>query len=116
MRPSGDQARRLLGAADVEVSDPLARHLSLTAGAGIAQASAGSYRYGGYRYGPKNARDRAQLYGYGTLGLAWNDGALSLKLDRNMKSQGDRRLYGHPAPSDRTEARRVRKRRVRTGR
>src|SRR3546814_3975455 len=37
MRPSGDQARRLLGATDVEVSYPLARHLSLTAGDGIAQ-------------------------------------------------------------------------------
>src|SRR3546814_13830287 len=96
MRPSGDQARRLLGAADVEVSYPLARHLSLTAGAGIAQASAGSYRYGGYRYGPKNVRDRVQLYGYGSLGLAWSDGALSLQLDRNMKRLGDRRLSGTP--------------------
>ncbi|HEY9540606.1 MAG TPA: hypothetical protein VIR05_03090 [Luteimonas sp.] len=100
MRPSGDQARRLLGAADVEVSYPLARHLSLTAGAGIAQASAGPYRYGGYRYGPKNARDRVQLYGYGSLGLAWSDGALRLQLDRNMNSLGDRRLYGTQAPSD----------------
>src|SRR3546814_1383808 len=59
---------------------------------------AGPYRYGGYRYGPKNVRDRVQLYGYGSLGLAWSDGALSLQLDRNMNSLGDRRLYGTQAP------------------
>src|SRR3546814_5676124 len=48
----------------------------------------------------KNARDRVQLYGYGSLGLAWSDGALRLQLDRNMNSLGDRRLYGTQAPSD----------------
>lgn len=102
--------RRVTGAADATLSWPLTRHLSLSAGAGIAQATVtvygpryppghppGSppYYYGGghaYRY------DRVQRYGYGSIGLAWSDGPWRLQVDRNMNSLGARRVYGDRAP------------------
>lgn len=114
--------RRVTGAADATLSWPLARHLSLSAGAGIAQATVTVYgpRYppGGppgdpptypptyppgsppYYYGANRLYryDRVQRYGYGSLGLAWSHGPWRLQVDRNMNSLGERRVYGGRAP------------------
>jgi hypothetical protein len=94
--------RRLAGAADATLSWPIARHLSLSAGAGIGQATITTY---GYRrppslYGAARAYryDHVRSYAYGSLGVAWSDGPWRLQVDRNMNSLGDRRVYGARAP------------------
>lgn len=98
VRVSGDRDRRLRGAADVDASWPLTQHLSVNAGAGIAQAAVAPYGAGGYRHpGPRH--DPVRLYGYGNVGLAWSDGPWHLQLDRNASSIGKRRAYGTQAPS-----------------
>jgi len=90
MRPVGEGNDRLLGAADLDVRWPLAQHVSLSAGAGIAQTSGSPYDgspYGqdGYRsYGDRH--DQLRLYGYGQLGLAWSNGPWHLELDRVVSS------------------------------
>lgn len=106
-----DDARntRVLGAADASLSWPLMRRLSLSAGAGIAQAvvrshGPGSYPRRGYEneneYGYGYGYERVQLYGYGNLGLAWSEGPWRLQVDRNTSSLGARRVYGHGASTD----------------
>jgi hypothetical protein len=102
MRQDGGTGQRVLGAADASLSWPLARHLSLSAGAGIAQANVAAYRRrpypgGGGTYGYRY--DRVQVYGYGNLGLAWSDGPWRLQVDRNASSLGDRRVYGERTPA-----------------
>lgn len=98
IRVSGDQDRHLLGAADLGVSWPLTRHVSLSAGAGIAQAAVASYGSGWYHHHGYQLY-HIQLYGYGHLGLAWSDGPWHLQLGRNMSSLGERRAYGTHASS-----------------
>lgn len=97
IRASGDPDQRMLAAADVDASWPLTRHVSLTAGAGVAEAAVRSHDPGGHGY----YRDgyRTMLYGYGSLGLAWSNGQWRLQLDRNMNSLGARRAYGTRTPS-----------------
>lgn len=94
---SGKHGQDLSGAADIGASWPVAPHLSISAGAGIAQASVrshGSRRYAyGYRY------QHVQRYGYGNLGLAWSDGPWRLQLDHNRNSLGNRQAYGAGSPS-----------------
>lgn len=101
IRVSGDGDLR--GAADIDASWPLGEHLSVTAGAGIAQAAVASHGPGGYSGGywyPTDPRyDRVRVYGYGNLGLAWSEGPWHLQLDRNRSSMGSRRAYGTQAPS-----------------
>jgi hypothetical protein len=101
IRVDGDRNHRLRGAADLDASWPLSRHLSLSAGVGIAQVAVASYRRGRssrytYRYPP-----RVRGYGYGNLGLAWSDGPWRLQLDRNANSLGKQRpaYGGHAAPA-----------------
>lgn len=96
-----DDARNplVLGAADASLGWPLTQRLSLSAGAGVAQAAVraddpGRYPRYGYGY------ERVQLYGYGNLGLAWSDGPWRLQVDRNKSSLGERRVYGTRASSD----------------
>lgn len=89
------QDQRVLGAADVDASWPVTRHVSLSAGAGIAQAVVRAHDPWGYGHG----YDRVQLYGYGNLGLAWSDGPWRLQLDRNANSLGARGAYGAWGPS-----------------
>lgn len=94
--------RRVTGAADATLSWPVSRHLSLAAGAGIGQATITTYgsRRPPYLYGAARAYryDHVRSYAYGSLGLAWSDGAWRLQVDRNMNSLGDRRVYGARAP------------------
>lgn len=96
IRTSGARQQRLLGAANVAVNYPLAPHVSVSAGFGVAQAAIGShdphaYRYRGYRQAP------IKTYGYGSLGLVWSDGPVRLQLARNFNSLGSRRVYGAQA-------------------
>lgn len=94
--------RRVTGAADATLSWPVAQHLSLSAGAGIGQATITTYRprRPPYPYGAQRSYryDHVRSYGYGSLGLAWSDGPWRLQVDRNMNSLGDRRVYGARAP------------------
>jgi hypothetical protein len=92
LHPLGGRGQRLLGAADANVSWPLTPHLSLIAGAGVAQATVrpryrSGYRSRGRGYG------RLQSYGYGNLGLAWAAGPWRLRLDRNLSSLDAGRAY-----------------------
>lgn len=99
MRPVDGPRQQLLGAADIELNYPLSRHLSLAAGAGIAQASIRAY--GPHAYGAGyQGRYAVEAYGFGSLGLAWTSGRLRLQLDRNLNSLGDRRAYGSEGPRD----------------
>lgn len=101
IRVSDDGEQHFRGAADVAVSWPLTRHISLSAGAGIAQVAVRSYgpgRHPYYEYGDRYKYSQVQLYGYGNLGLAWNAGPWRLQVDRNMNSLGARRAYGTQAP------------------
>lgn len=98
VRVSGNQDRRLLGAADLELRWPLTRHVSLSTGAGIAQTAVASYEPGSYQHYGHDAP--IELYGYGHLGLAWSDGPWHLQIGRNMNSLGERRVYGTQASSN----------------
>lgn len=98
VRVGGSGNRRLRGAADMAASWPLTQHLSLSAGAGVAQTAV--RRGGYYRQYPGPGHDHVLLYGYGNLGLAWTDGPWRLQMDRTMNSLGQRRAYGSRAPSD----------------
>jgi hypothetical protein len=90
---SGRHDQRLLGAADLGFRWPLAQHISVSAGAGIAQASIGSYGPPGYPYRAYRY-EHVRIYGYGNLGLAWSDGPWRLQVDRTRSSLGARRAYG----------------------
>lgn len=95
----GDGNDHLLGAADLAVRWPLAQHVSLSAGAGIAQTTDSPYGHDGYYpYGYRH--DRHRLYGYGQLGLAWRNGPWQVELDRVMSS-----LATQPAGNPRTGSR-----------
>lgn len=98
IRVSGDRDSCLRGAADIDASWPVTQHLSVNAGAGIAQTDVAPYGADGYRH-PDWRHDPIQLYGYGNVGLAWSDGPWHLQLDRNRNSIGARRAYGTQAPS-----------------
>lgn len=100
MHPHEGDGRRVLGAADAELSVPLSRALSLSAGAGIAEAMlsrypAGRYAANGDYYA---GATRPRRYGFGNLGLGWHQGPWRLRLDRHFNSLGDRRVYGGEAP------------------
>ena len=106
-RIDDDGEKHFRGAADVAVSWPLAQHVSLSAGAGIAQVAVRSYGPGrrpyygsgsGSGYGYRYRYSHVQWYGYGNLGLAWSDGPWRRQVDRNMKSVGSRPVYGPQAP------------------
>lgn len=96
---AGRQDQRWLGAADAGASWPLARHVTLTAGAGVAQAVVRDYGRRGY-YRRHAYYGRLQRYGYGNLGLAWSNGPWRLQVDRNATSLGTRRAYGGASASD----------------
>lgn len=86
IRVIDDGNHRLLGAADLSVHWPLAQHVSLSAGAGIAQATDSPYGHDGYRPPYGYRRGQFRLYGYGQLGLAWSDGPWHVELDRIVSS------------------------------
>jgi hypothetical protein len=71
-RPQGRGWSRVVGAADADLRWPLAPHLALVAGLGVAQFQ---YRYE-YHAG------RLTHYGYGNAGLAWTHGPLRLEVSR----------------------------------
>lgn len=70
-RPLGSGWSRTVGAVDLNLRWPLAPHLSLVSGVGVAQ-----FQYYGYHAG------RTDLYGYGDAGLAWTRGPLRLEVSR----------------------------------
>jgi len=91
----GSQSRhRLRGAADISVHWPLARHFSLSAGAGIAQSPIAPYNAYGYGHagpheyghdghtGSYSHRRSEDFHSYGHVGLLWSRGPWRIELDR----------------------------------
>jgi hypothetical protein len=86
----GAKNQLLRGAADINLHWPLARHFSLSAGAGITQSLAAPYRpyhhvYNGsssHAYANYAYSSRADHYSYGHVGLLWSDGPWRIELDR----------------------------------
>ncbi|MEP6907123.1 MAG: hypothetical protein ABI858_03960 [Pseudoxanthomonas sp.] len=100
---AGDHRPR--AAADVNFNWPLGWQVSLSAGAGVAQALAvrppdryahgrgGSYSYRRYAH----LYDNGSPYRYGHAGLMWSDGTWRVELDRIVTDSGAQRLPGYPA-------------------
>ena len=93
------------GAADVNFRWPLPAHFSLNAGVGVAQPLPARSYYGGpsdgaWTYFPGYGAYRAQrpgsYYGYGQLGLAWNDGPWRVELDRIATDPSQRWMAAAP--------------------
>ena len=87
----GKGRHRLRGAADISVHWPLARHFSLSAGAGIAQSPIAPYNAYGYGRADTHEYDHAGSYShvrsadfhsYGHVGLLWSRGPWRIELDR----------------------------------
>jgi len=82
--------RQPRGAADINLHWPLARHFSLSAGAGITQSL--MVPYSSYHYVYADSYDhaytshygsvRANHYSYGHVGLLWSSGPWRMELDR----------------------------------
>jgi len=98
IRVDRGHAQRMLGAADAELVWPLGERLSLSAGAGVAQALVVTrYTYGHWDY----VYERGKVYGYGNVGLAWRQGPWTLQLDRTRTSLGSDGAYaGTRQPAD----------------
>lgn len=79
------------GAADIDVHWPLLWHLSLSAGAGVAQSLVSPYS--SYEYGHVN------IYDYGHAGLMWADGPWRVEVDRIMIDASVRRQGGDRVPA-----------------
>lgn len=97
----GSRSRqRLRGAADISVHWPLARHFSLSAGAGIAQSPIAPYNAYGYGHagsheyghaGSYSHRRGADFHRYGHAGLLWSHGPWQVELDRILADPETRR-------------------------
>ncbi len=87
----GAEGHRPRGAADLSLHWPLAEHLSLSAGAGVAQSLAASYRPYRYDQARSYRPDRAGLSNYGHVGLLWTQGPWRIELDRIMADPETRR-------------------------
>jgi uncharacterized protein (TIGR02001 family) len=77
LRPVGSRDARTHPAAEANLRWPLAHHLSLLVGVGVARFQHGSYGY----YG-SYAEPRPEYYRYGQAGLAWSAGRWHVELDR----------------------------------
>jgi uncharacterized protein (TIGR02001 family) len=80
------------GAADLSFHWPLARHLSLSAGVGVAQPLMAPYTpYRGHSsYYDYN---RTGLHGYGHAGLLWSNGSWRMEIDRIMADPGTQQQW-----------------------
>jgi hypothetical protein len=86
----GAKSEQPRGAADLNLHWPLARHFSLSAGAGITQslvAPYSPYHHGyknpyGHAYASHAHSARANHYSYGQVGLLWSNGPWRIELDR----------------------------------
>ena len=103
----GAGGHRPRGAADLNVHWPLAGHFSVSAGAGVAQSLAASYRPyrydharpASYDYPRPYRRDRTGLSRYGHLGLLWAKGPWRIELDRIVADPATRRQGDYPGAS-----------------
>ncbi|OOG56927.1 hypothetical protein B0E48_10640 [Rhodanobacter sp. C03] len=90
----GEKSQQPRGAADINLHWPLARHFSLSAGAGITQSLTAPYSpyhhvYAGpysRAYANQAGSARANHYSYGHVGLLWSHGPWWIELDRIMKA------------------------------
>jgi hypothetical protein len=74
--------RRPRAAADLGFHWPLAWHLSLSAGAGIAESLVPPANYHGHTHTGPNGYHPASHYAYGHAGLMWSNGPWQVELDR----------------------------------
>lgn len=96
------------GAADINFHWPLARHFSLSAGAGITQSLMTpytSYRhvyadsYDHHAYAGHSGSVRAGHYSYGHVGLLWRNGPWQIELDRIVAAPQAQQQWNNPGAS-----------------
>jgi len=97
---TGHQPR---GAADLDLHWPLARHFSLSIGAGVTQSLAA--RYGSCRCGDKSSENHgyespygrvpAGHYSYGHVGVSWGGGSWRIELDRIVTAPEAKQQWGN---------------------
>jgi uncharacterized protein (TIGR02001 family) len=88
--PISAKSRQPRGAVDINLHWPLARHFSLSAGAGITQSLMAAYSpyrrvYAGsysHAYANHAYSARANHYSYGHVGLLWSNRPWQIELDR----------------------------------
>lgn len=95
VRVLGVGDHRLRGAADLDFQWPLPGHFYFSAGAGIAQGAAVSYR--AYEHaGPYREHGSPDFYRYGQAGLTWAMGDWRAELQRIVTAPRVRRRHGAP--------------------
>lgn len=104
MRPLGSAGGHILGAVEMAVHWPLARHVHVSAGIGVAQTIDRSYSYAGnHAYGSGDGqgywRERVRSYRYGQLGLGWSRGPWQLQVGRVFASRTSRQTRASRASS-----------------
>jgi uncharacterized protein (TIGR02001 family) len=94
LRAVGTRDSRVTAAADAGFRWPLTRHVSFSAGAGVAQslgARRRTYTYGDSGTYHHHAYRHDSPYRYGQVGLLWSDGAWRVEIDRIATDLGARR-------------------------
>lgn len=87
----GDQPR---GAADISLHWPLARHVWLSAGAGVSQSLIATREdYRGGHDADSYYSLRPGLHGYGHAGLLWSNGPWKVELDRILAAPETRQQW-----------------------
>ncbi|HET7359170.1 MAG TPA: hypothetical protein VFJ04_03400 [Rhodanobacteraceae bacterium] len=86
-------AGRPRAAADLGVHWPLARHLYLSAGVGVAESAPGAGRHHRYDATDGYYRVRTSLHRYGHAGLLWSKGPWQIELDRIVADAAMRRQW-----------------------
>lgn len=103
----GAKGRQPHGAADLDLHWPLARHFSLSIGAGITQSfvatddscRCGYARSADHDYESLYGRTRGGHYGYGHVGLSWRNGPWRIALDRVATAPKAQQQWGGPGAS-----------------
>jgi uncharacterized protein (TIGR02001 family) len=89
----GPRGHRPRGAADLNLHWPLAGHFAFSAGAGVAQSLATSYRPYRGGYARRYRRGASGLGSYGHVGLLWSKGPWRIELDRLLADPAIRRQW-----------------------
>ena len=92
----GAKSQQPRGAADINLHWPLARHFSVSAGAGITQSLRAPYRP--YHHGYADPA-RAGYYGYGHVGLLWSNEPWRIELDRIVAAPEAQQQWANPDAS-----------------
>lgn len=95
----GAKGHRPRGAVDIDLHWPLARHFSLSVGAGITQSP--RVPYAPYSHDYARSYDHAYAshaghYSYGHMGLSWSNGPWRIELDRIVTAPETQQQWANP--------------------